>query len=72
MEGSSLLEAGCMCGVRKVTRNGMIMVQKGCQQSLTNQHTNCLGEKALESLESSAKDKKSICPKPVFPSVQWE
>lgn len=44
----------------------MIMVQKGCQQSLTNQHTNCLGEKALEPLESSAKDKKGICPKPLF------
>lgn len=45
-----------------VTRKGEIMAQKGCQESLIQQHTNCLGEKALEPLESSGKDKRGISP----------
>lgn len=38
------------------------MAQKGCQESLIQQHTNCLGEKALEPLESIGKDKRGISP----------
>lgn len=59
-------------GGEVVTWNGKTMAQKGCQESLIRQHTNCLGEKALEPLESSEKDKRSLFGASVFPSAKWE
>lgn len=75
MEENGLLQAGgggaeYMCRVGSVTKKGKIMPQKVCQKSLTGQHTNCLGEKALEPLESSGKDKRSTTPEPQFSHLQ--
>lgn len=64
MEGFSLLGEGTH-EVRRVIRKG-VMAQKGGQGPLTKQHTNFLGEKALEPLESSEKHKRSIQSEPYF------
>lgn len=74
MEENSLLQAGggymCRVGGEVVTWKGKTMAQKGCQESLIRQHTNCLGEKALEPLESSEKDKRSTSLEPQFSHLQ--
>lgn len=76
MEENGLLQAsggwgaGYTGGVWSVTRKGKIMPQKVCQKSLIRQHTNCLGEKALEPLDSSGKDKSSTSPEPQFSHLQ--
>lgn len=68
MEGFRLLGKG-VHEVRRVIRKGA-MSQKEGQGSLTKQHTNFLGEKALEPLESSEKTREASILSLSFPNCQ--